>query len=340
MQNGYWVSYSNRKGSKNYQDYYNDLIGYIGQIDWIVKDINRVKDAMDNNESYHEIMVYFSIDENGHAIPSLMIQLTEDGDIRNIKGSGYGYIIDNNLIKVLKDKIQNMEITEEIMLQLQDLDLLVAIERKIDNGEELTKEDISFIYEIEREINRIGYKYREEDPRITKIKQNRNVKRDMAKLFDCLEEQVGTCTEDLNRELSVYLGDIKNFTSFCTDYRFPRIVVGSIMSHMEYAVNVEFPHTIIGSLNLPRLETISNVVFPKKCNYIELVSLSDIKTPTVIPFDHVPIYFPINSVTNFVPPERISQEFLFRNYDSEQSYAIEEYAEANGIEIYSERSRK
>ena len=62
MQNGYWVSYSNRKGTKNYQDYYNDLIGYIGQIDWIVKDINRVKYAMDNNESYHEIMVYFSVD--------------------------------------------------------------------------------------------------------------------------------------------------------------------------------------------------------------------------------------------------------------------------------------
>lgn len=339
MQNGYWVSYSNRKGTKNYQDYYNDLIGYIGQINWIVKDINRVKDAMDKNELYHEIMVYFSIAENGQATPSLMIQLTEDGDICNIKGRGFGYIDDNNLIKVLKARIQNMEIPEKIMQQLQDLDLLVAIERKVDNGEELTKEDISFIYEIERKINRIGYEYREEDPRITKIKQNRNLKSDMAKLFDCLEEQVGTSPEDLNRELSVYFGNIEDFSSFCTDYRFPRIVVGSIMSHMEYAMNVEFPHTITGSLSLPRLETISNVVFPEKCNYIELDNLSNIKTPTVIPFDHIPIYFPINNVTNLVLPERISREFMLRNYNSEQFDAIQEYAEANGIEIYSNRSR-
>ncbi|MDE5539280.1 MAG: hypothetical protein K2J20_02195, partial [Bacilli bacterium] len=247
---------------------------------------------------------YYSVDENNNYIPSIMLQITDDKSISAVHGNDNGDIADNSLIDVLKAKIaeimsldSEMSVSDDIIPRIDASKLLNTIENKVAKGKELTKEELIFIYGLERNVESIGYP-RERDFRVNSLIAKRNVKKDMATIFECEEALVGDKPSDLQNTLMVYYGDLDIGSAYSykslINYTFPRIVIGTIdASYVETASNVNFPDTIMGGfLHLSSLKTMENVTLPSKCNYMDLSSLVEIKTPTFVPIDKMRVELP------------------------------------------------
>jgi hypothetical protein len=121
---------------------------------------------------------------------------------------------------------------------------MTVIEKKVGIGEDLTKEDIHFLYEIDRPIIGFG---EGRDPRIERILSKRNVKRDLSFLFDCSEDQISVTKEE-----ALSGGDIK--------YHYGDIVLSSLTS----VEGLVLPERIRGNLSLSKLTSVEGLVFPKR----------------------------------------------------------------------------
>ncbi|MSU54691.1 MAG: hypothetical protein EXS48_02585 [Candidatus Staskawiczbacteria bacterium] len=58
---------------------------------------------------------------------------------------------------------------------------------KENRGKELTEDELRFLYELDRKVEGFGYK---KDPRIEEIKQQRDLRKDYSKVFDCKPEEI------------------------------------------------------------------------------------------------------------------------------------------------------
>ena len=59
---------------------------------------------------------------------------------------------------------------EKFLEAFVDKNMLIALDRKMQNGEDLTKEELEFIYELKRPIRTLDT-YNDSDPRIGELKQ-------------------------------------------------------------------------------------------------------------------------------------------------------------------------
>ena len=144
-----------------------------------------------------------------------------------------------------------------------DMQLLTKIDYKVQKGFELTKEELRLLYEIDNNIEEFGY---EKDSRIEQIINKRNIKRDLAYIFDCKEEEIclgGDLPKD--KTIKVYWGslDLRNLTN-ANRVTLPEYIGGSLHSRKLTSANgVTFPKCIGGSLYLDNLTSAKGLIFPK-----------------------------------------------------------------------------
>jgi len=91
-----------------------------------------------------------------------------------------------------------------------DMTLLTKIEKKVKQNEDLTREELIFLYEIDEEIHSFG---QAKDPRIQQIKNKRNIFQDYALIYNVEPKQVIDQLANLNKETRVYLGKEIYFVS-------------------------------------------------------------------------------------------------------------------------------
>ena len=144
-----------------------------------------------------------------------------------------------------------------------DMQLLTKIDYKVQKGFELTKEELRLLYEIDNNIEEFGY---EKDSRIEQIINKRNIKRDLAYIFDCKEEEIclgGDLPKD--KTIKVYWGslDLRNLTN-ANRVTLPEYIRGSLnLGNLTSVEGVTLPEYIRGSLNLGNLTSVEGVRFPK-----------------------------------------------------------------------------
>lgn len=107
---------------------------------------------------------------------------------------------------ILEKKLKEFPDKEKFTKKTANMKLLTRIDNKQKRGEELTKDELRFIYEIDNKIEGFGLNDAS-DPRIEEIKRIRNPRQDFALMFNCNENQVALNRRELN-EKTIVLADL------------------------------------------------------------------------------------------------------------------------------------
>ena len=125
---------------------------------------------------------------------SASIRLGPDGKVAEISGLNEGQAVEDALVPIVKEKALSLPGGEKYLQKFDDKQALIRLDKKMEKGEDLTKEELSFLYELDRPIATLDT-YNEEDPRIPELKEKYGIKYalekgvDVNKLVSSLESQ-------------------------------------------------------------------------------------------------------------------------------------------------------
>ena len=211
--------------------------------------------------------VYYSNNEYGLPVwPRIAIRMI-GGQIGEVRGVGPDQNLDFGITKsnILEDKLKEFGDQANLYFKkVKDMRELTNIENKLKNRQELTGEDIRFLYEIDEIIQGFGYG---KDPRILQIIEDRNIRKDLSHLFniDLARISLGI-KEALFENILYHYGDIKleRLTS-AEGLVLPKEVSGNIdLSGLTSAEGLVLPKEVGGWLDLSGLTSAEGLVLLKK----------------------------------------------------------------------------
>jgi hypothetical protein len=278
--------------------------------------------------SHSNILIFFSEDKDGNTtIPRAAI--VSDGSlISEVRGIAKSQNLDQYITPVVEEKLKEMPGGENWQKRTEQMKKLAEIYLKHHHGEELTKEDLKFIYEIDEKIEGFGY---QKDPRIEEIIKKRNIRKDLAKIFDCREDQISlTKKEALKGDIKFHYGDLDlSGLKSAKNLKLPEKISGNLNLHnLTSAKNLELPKEIDGNLNLHNLTSVKNLKLPEKIGgYLDLDSLKsakDLELPKEIG-ENLDLYS-LTSAKNLKLPEKIGGNiYLFSLTSTEINELREKY---------------
>ncbi len=236
-----------------------------------------------------DFYVYYSIDgDNNPTIPRVAIRM--DGDsIGEVRGIAPSQELDPYISDVVSQKMEEFPDGVDYQKKAADMKHLTDIEERHTLGQELSLEDLRFLYQLDGEIQGFGY---EEDPRIKEILSNRDNISDLNYLFENtteitgslnldfltsakglqLPENVGgtlnlfglTSAEGLQLPESVGGGLWLNSLISAEGLTLPESVGGTLMlSGLRSAEGLQLPESVGGGLMLGRLTSAEGLTLPK-----------------------------------------------------------------------------
>jgi len=138
------------------------------------------KEQLENGDFY----VYYSKDNNGeYKIPRIAIRMFGD-EIAEVRGIAEDQNIEKNMEDIIEEKLTEFPNAEIYKKKVSNMKELTKIYDKQLAKEELTIEELKFIYEIDDEICGFGYS---KDPRINEIISKRDINHDIHILPQILE---------------------------------------------------------------------------------------------------------------------------------------------------------
>lgn len=216
-----------------------------------------------------DLWVYFSQDTDGNnSIPRSCIVNSEAIGITEVRGimsnKDAKQHLDDYITPIVEKKLKEMPNGEKWSTTMKDMKQLASINIKHISQEDLSKDDLRFIYQIDRKIQFSGY---EEDPRIEAIQKNRDVKSDLSYLFEIPKEKISLTEEEaLSGDISYHYGDLLYLgnTESAKGLVLPEVISGDLhLGWLQSAERLVFPKTIGGNLLLATLQSAKAVVLPK-----------------------------------------------------------------------------
>ncbi len=228
------------------------------------------------------VEVYFSYNRGKQpTVPRIAVAYSEEkGGVYEVRGTyNKNEDFDPQMEKtdVLMDKLKDLPSGESFRKKDIDMKKMTALynkcfrietktKEKIPLNHELTKEDLSFLYEIESPIQGFGY---QKDPRIAELRQGRNIKKDIAEVIGCLEEEVSTTKEEaLKGDIKFHYGDLNlNNLTTAEGLNLPETINGGLsLNGLTTAEGLNLPETINGYLYLGGLTTAEGLNLPETIN--------------------------------------------------------------------------
>ena len=83
---------------------------------------------------------------------SASIRLDPNGIVDEVSGLNDGQAIEDALVPIVKEKALSLPGGEEYLQKFDDKQTLIRLDKKMEKGEDLTKEELSFLYELDRPI--------------------------------------------------------------------------------------------------------------------------------------------------------------------------------------------
>ena len=153
--------------------------------------------------------VYYSFDKSGNpTIPRVAIRMERD-NIAEIRGVVHEQNLDPFIGDVVKKKLGEFPDGKKFEKKTNDMKKLTMLDKKHKAGEEFTIDDLRFLYEIDSEIQDFGFM---DDPRIEEIKENRDKRKDLLKIFNIAPEQIAMNLDELNDRTLVYGDSIMSWS--------------------------------------------------------------------------------------------------------------------------------
>ena len=114
------------------------------------------------------------------------IRLDPDGKVAEVSGLDGGQALEDSLVQTVKEKVLSLPGGKEFLQKFEDKQTLIKLDHKLQNGEDLTKEELSFLYELDRPIATLDT-YNGKDPRITELKEKYGIEYALEKGIDVNE---------------------------------------------------------------------------------------------------------------------------------------------------------
>ena len=172
---GKWVTY--HQGS-NAEPLVDSLDGY--PLEWCTAGIDTAKSQLEAGD-FH---VYYSLNEQGAAvIPRIAIRM-EGNKIAEVRGNAPEQNLDPYIAPVVDEKMAEFGTEgEKYKKRAHDMKLLTEIEHRSKIGQPLSKDDLTFLYEINGSIDGFGYG---DDPRIEEVRSQRVLEEDFTVVYPLL----------------------------------------------------------------------------------------------------------------------------------------------------------
>ena len=250
---GIWIKYKGRDNSESLQKLFKE------------KSINFRKIDFKNDNIY---IYYTKDDKENYTEPRIIIAIDNSYDIECVIGIGLNQGIENSMASIVEEKIQSFPGNEKYKKIAHDITLLAKLEYKTNNNMKLTKKELKFLYEIDSKIECYFYDYqnfyyfyechniRYCDPRIIEIRNKRNVKKDLAYVFDCKEENIGTNITDFDtNKIIYYYGSLEWEKEFVPDTfkDLKRIIGDAYFSNLTNEKGLNTLCNIRGGTSFPNL---------------------------------------------------------------------------------------
>ncbi len=132
------------------------------------------------------------------------IRLDLDGKVTEVSGLNEGQAIEDSLIPTVKEKVLSLPGGKEFLQKFEDKQTLIRLDHKMQNGEDLTKEELSFLYELDRPIATLDT-YNSKDPRITELKEKYGIEYALEKGIDVNELVPSLNPDDIAKNLDYLL---------------------------------------------------------------------------------------------------------------------------------------
>ena len=139
------------------------------------QDEDRDEDYGEDHSDYNESkFILFHLEDpstrklSKNAVAS--IRLDPDGQVAEISGLKEGQALNDSLVPVVAEKVKSLPGGEKFLEAFADKQELIRLDHKMQNNEDLTKEELEFIYEINHPIHTLDT-YNNSDPRINELRE-------------------------------------------------------------------------------------------------------------------------------------------------------------------------
>jgi len=175
---------------------------------WCTKGFGTAKTQLDGGDFY----VYYTNDKTGKAsIPRIAIRMQEDGigEVRGVADNQQN--LEGNMTEIAEAKMNELPGADSYRKKSSDMKQLTAIKKKVNQGQELDRNELVFLYEINSPIEGFGYQC---DPRIQEIILTRKLKEDAPIVLDCGPEEIAYSQEEYdkaqknNKTIKAYIGPL------------------------------------------------------------------------------------------------------------------------------------
>ena len=274
-----------------------------------------------------DFYVYYTKDENGeYKNPRIAIRMNGENEIGEIRGTSKNQNLEPNMEPILNKKLEEFPDKDKYKKKVHDMKRLTLTEEKQKNNQELTLDDLKFLYEVDSRIEGFGY---QKDPRIKEIISKRDKRKDIVFAYGVNEDEVAFSKEEWEENkdrIKVYYGnlDLSNLTS-AEGLKLPETINGYLnLSGLTSAEGLELPNTIGEDLYLNSLTSAEGLVLPNTLNgnlYLHsLTSAECLELPNIINGD---LYLrSLTSAEGLVLPNTINGDLYLNSLISAEGLVL------------------
>jgi hypothetical protein len=256
---GVWVKFDKTDDPEEGKKLANSLHGY--GTGWCTAGEGTAQSQLASGDFY----VYYTKSEDGqYSVPRVAIRMNGTSNIGEVRGIEANQNLEGDLVPIAEAKMNEVDPqgAEAYKKKADDMRRLTDIYTRHKEGEELSKEDLRFIYEIEGPIEGFGY---QKDPRIQQITNGRDVKNDLSYLLDMPADKISTSQEEaLSGGIEYHYGDLSLISHTSAEgLQLPQSIAGAlILPGLTSAEGLTLPTSIGGDLNLHSLTSAEGLTLP------------------------------------------------------------------------------
>ena len=177
---------------------------------------------------------------------SASIRLDPNGIVDEISGLNEGQAVEDALVPIVKEKALSLPGGEKYLQKFDDKQTLIKLDNKMKEGEDLTKEELSFLYELDRPIATLDT-YNIEDPRIPELKEKYSIEYAVEKGVDANKLVSSLGSKDITKNLDLFLRNGADVDVILSNLK-PNQIANDLDTLIKYGANIDI-NELVSSLD-------------------------------------------------------------------------------------------
>ena len=168
---------------------------------------------------------------------SASVRLDPNGIVDEVSGLNDGQAVEDALVPIVKEKTLSLPGGEEYLQKFEDKQALIRLDKKMEKGEDLTKEELSFLYEIDRPIATLDT-YNRKDPRITELRKKYDLEYAFKKGVDVNKMVASLGSYDLMQNLDTLIKHDVNINIIVSNLE-PKDVARNLDALLKHGADID-----------------------------------------------------------------------------------------------------